>query len=290
MRAICVASILGVAFVCACDGAAPPKSTADSAFGSKADLTEVNTIILRSDGNYDVTCKDGTHEVDSLGQVQSGHVCLPHPSSDPFDPASCPGPPMSRAEAISRLRAGATDSGVIGSYLLHSRRRDCSTLSGCSEWQAAAASHTFDSPFVGREAVPLLGACFATRCQEQWTFLPQSGTLRIASSGNDVSLLLEGSITNPFSAGYIGTCPFGELGATYCLFRQQPVGFYQRFDISLGGTPEQTFPSNSPQLRPIGITATSSCIRLVMTGTIGSMDPSLHTELETVFLGSFTAP
>lgn len=52
---------------------------------------------------------------------------------DPFDPASCPGPAITFAQAVAKLSSGAS-SVALGSYKLMARSRSCNSVTGCSAW------------------------------------------------------------------------------------------------------------------------------------------------------------
>lgn len=57
-------------------------------------------------------------------------------STDPFDPSSCLGAPMSVAEAAARFAPGQT-SALAGYFRKSFRSRHCEPLTGCTEWQTA---------------------------------------------------------------------------------------------------------------------------------------------------------
>jgi len=44
-------------------------------FADIASIEDVQSMVLRSDGNYDVLCKNGTREIASPGQISKGNVC-----------------------------------------------------------------------------------------------------------------------------------------------------------------------------------------------------------------------
>lgn len=55
--------------------------------------------------------------------------------ADAFDPKSCEGPAMTRAEAIARFAPGTTET-IIGTYVIEKRQRTCNAVTGCGSWQA----------------------------------------------------------------------------------------------------------------------------------------------------------
>lgn len=98
-------------------------------------ISDADSITRRSDGQFDVRCRDGRTEIATATQVQSSEICRPQPSSDPFDPASCTGAPMANEDLNKYFEAG-TRRGVAGTYQVATRRRTCTAVSGCSAWQA----------------------------------------------------------------------------------------------------------------------------------------------------------
>jgi hypothetical protein len=122
----------------ACSGAATPTRAGSR---EKFSFGDAVSITLRSDGNYDVVCKDGRKEVDTADQVQAGQICLPVPTTDPFDPASCPGPALTTAQAISFLDIpNGVDAKQIGTFQVAARVRTCYPGFSCSTWQDATGT------------------------------------------------------------------------------------------------------------------------------------------------------
>lgn len=65
---------------------------------------------------------------------------LPGPaaaSSDPFDPASCSGAPITLAQFLSEFTPGAHEA-ALGAYTMMTRKRVCDPLTGCSPWTPTA--------------------------------------------------------------------------------------------------------------------------------------------------------
>ncbi len=54
-------------------------------------------------------------------------------TSDPFDPNSCTGTPMTREEALAFFQPGATQA-VIGEYVIQRRSRSCNSVTRCGSW------------------------------------------------------------------------------------------------------------------------------------------------------------
>lgn len=63
-------------------------------------------------------------------------------TTDPFDPASCPGQPLTEAQAAQFFQPGTTQA-VIGSYTIEMRQRDCNPVTGCGAWGGATTSIGF---------------------------------------------------------------------------------------------------------------------------------------------------
>jgi hypothetical protein len=87
-------------------------------------------------GSFSVTCKDGTHQIATVQQVQQDQICNPAPQPDAFDPASCPGPSMTRDEAARRFSAGGTKA-MLGPFQIYVRTRTCTNVTGCGAWSPA---------------------------------------------------------------------------------------------------------------------------------------------------------
>lgn len=97
------------------------------------------------DFDVTLTCPGGASDAGAdSGNNDGGNDAGPAPSDDPFDPTSCAGPTISRAEAIARIGAGNAFREVAPARLLQARKRSCNSVTGCSAWGATApASHTY---------------------------------------------------------------------------------------------------------------------------------------------------
>jgi hypothetical protein len=96
-------------------------------------------------GDFSVTCKDGTHQI---ATVQQDQICNPAPQPDAFDPASCPGPSMTRDEAARRFTAGGTKA-MLGPFQIYVRTRTCTNVTGCGAWSPAHFSSAPESGNLG---------------------------------------------------------------------------------------------------------------------------------------------
>lgn len=101
-------------------------------------------------------------------------------TTDPFDPASCPGPALTAAQAARFFQPGAVQA-VIGSYTIEMRQRSCNTVTGCGSWGAPTT-----------EIGSVLGG--GTR--------PLSGTILLNVQGSDILLALQDATEEkPYSMG-----------------------------------------------------------------------------------------
>jgi hypothetical protein len=68
---------LGSIFLMSACGAPTGDSASDPTIGGKADLVDTVSITRRSDGTFDVRCRDGRSEVDTQAQILANDVCVP---------------------------------------------------------------------------------------------------------------------------------------------------------------------------------------------------------------------
>ncbi len=61
----------------------------------------------------------------------------PAASTDPFDPASCTGTPITQQQALTYFAPAATEA-AVAPYHVHVRSRACNQLTGCAAWQPAS--------------------------------------------------------------------------------------------------------------------------------------------------------
>jgi hypothetical protein len=87
----------------------------------------------------------------SAGVVASSDGGTTPTSTDPFDPASCTGPTITRADVAQRFQAGATTA-PVGKYTVYYRSRTCDSLTGCGPWAATTVYATGTATFVANSA------------------------------------------------------------------------------------------------------------------------------------------
>ncbi len=103
--------------------------------------TATHHIVFREasyepDVDFDVTLRCAGAASDAGAPVDSGVDAGPAPS-DPFDPASCTGTPMTHADAVALLGGGQTSRQIAPTTALLARTRSCNAVTGCSAWSAA---------------------------------------------------------------------------------------------------------------------------------------------------------
>lgn len=119
-------------------GCGEPELSEDPAIASvaRAALSDVLRFESRTDGLYDVYCKDGRIERGvPLTKLTSGDVCNPVVADD----LGCTGDFLRSADVISRFTAGTT-SAELGMYQLKGRSRICTAATGCSAWAEDSAA------------------------------------------------------------------------------------------------------------------------------------------------------
>jgi hypothetical protein len=78
-------------------------------------------------------------------QIVKKLVVKPAPPepTDPFDPASCQGAPLTVTEVLKYFTPGETKSAPIGSPRIFSRKRRCQQMTGCKPWESGASLFAF---------------------------------------------------------------------------------------------------------------------------------------------------
>jgi hypothetical protein len=66
-------------------------------------------------------------------------------ATDPFDPASCPSPPITQAQLAAKFGSGATTT-TLGNYTFAAERRYCTTQTGCTAWSVITAKIQLEDP------------------------------------------------------------------------------------------------------------------------------------------------
>lgn len=130
------------------DNASPNTKDARITYVAKSSTT--HNIVFR-EANYeenvdfDVTLTCSGAATDAGAPDSGGIDAGPAPvSNDPFDPSSCDGPTITRAEAIAKTGAGNSFREVAPAVLLQQHKRSCNATTGCSAWGATVpASHTY---------------------------------------------------------------------------------------------------------------------------------------------------
>jgi hypothetical protein len=80
---------------------------------------------------------DGSAAPDASLRADAPEVDAPL-VTDPFDPASCPGPPITQAQLVAKFAQGATTT-TLGTYAFSARRRYCNPQTGCTAWSVITA-------------------------------------------------------------------------------------------------------------------------------------------------------
>ena len=98
-------------------------------------------------------------------------------SSDPFDPASCPGTPLTVAQAAQLFQSGASQA-IVGSYAIEMRQRSCTALTGCGAWGtptmtiAATLGDGIDRGLSGQIQLTVQGTSILLALQDSTEELP----------------------------------------------------------------------------------------------------------------------
>lgn len=102
------------------------------------DVGDALSIVRRSDGSFDIKCRDGHTEVKTEAEVRSGDICqrpVPQPlPEDPWNPAFCQGPPLTKAAALARIPLPNGDSFTAKTLGYLEKARLCVDADGCTEW------------------------------------------------------------------------------------------------------------------------------------------------------------
>jgi hypothetical protein len=81
--------------------------------------------------------------------------CNP-PATDPFDPLSCHGDPIT-LEQVSHLLKPNTYKTKVGDFKVHARSRYCQTLGGCTDWLIGADS---TNPQLDEHGLPIVPSAY----------------------------------------------------------------------------------------------------------------------------------
>lgn len=142
----------------------------DNASASTRDSHLVTTLVRG--GAYYIAFREATLEDASFTvslNATTGSTCDPEEEDcpgvgggsgaapDPFDPASCAGPAMTKAQAIARFSAGAT-SAKLGDFAILQRKHWCNPLTGCVDWSAPETllRGSASLSVIGQDIVPVL--------------------------------------------------------------------------------------------------------------------------------------
>lgn len=107
-------------------------------------ITDADSMTRRSDGRFDVHCRNGRIEVATAAEIQSGDICKPldGPSftgpDDPLNPGSCSGRAWALADIDGRLPPGSLKGDLAATAAYQVVTRSCSLrLTGtpsCTPW------------------------------------------------------------------------------------------------------------------------------------------------------------
>ncbi|WP_394849186.1 hypothetical protein LZC95_17285 [Pendulispora brunnea] len=166
-------------------------------------MGDAKTISKRPDGRFDVTCNDGRTEIHTEQELLANQVCLALPPTvDPFDPASCAGPSMTRPEAIALIPPGNTESPDLGDYKLYIRKRRCSALTGCSPWRTppeeAQSGNLASAKY---SPVPYIGEGY----DSTYYNVLREGKFRISAANGEIHFLYRGLVYSTNTV-YTGSC------------------------------------------------------------------------------------
>ncbi len=99
---------------------------------------------LKSGGTYYVAFRDEAHRSATFTVTLNKTNGPPAGgASDPFDPASCQGAPMTQAQAAALFAPGATTA-PFGRFRIYRHYRTCTQATGCSSWSAGGPSGTWN--------------------------------------------------------------------------------------------------------------------------------------------------
>lgn len=71
---------------------------------------------------------------EAIYSLGSRSTCTIPPAQDPFDPASCPGSPLSSQDVLHLIPLPNSTSKELGTFKVHSRMRTCYSESWCGSW------------------------------------------------------------------------------------------------------------------------------------------------------------
>jgi len=209
-------------------------------------------------GTYYLVVREANLEDAELTVALAPRAAPSSPSADPFDPASCGGPSMTRAEAVALLAPGTSDA-IVGRYVIQKRSRTCSPVTGCGAWGASTT---------------MLGSSLGSRSLN----MEMRGDLHLKVVGSNVQLEL-GQGGRGSTSG--STC--SSVGAAQACSAYAYIAGYQ-WGGSGGMYPTQSVIIKADNARlTLGGVLTSTCVRLADTAR------SADKEEEYVLLAKLTS-
>lgn len=181
----------------------------------------------------------------------------PPPPTDPFDPASCAGPKLTRDEALGFFAPASSQAWNVGDYTLSARARSCSHLTGCAAYRDASDAEFPVTQYTATSAREKLGG----GPFNLWT---QNGSLYTWTSHPHAELWCEWS-SDP------------DVGCLYATPNHQSGKLMMGSNVVVG------YLQHTPAMH-----ITRSCFRLAMSTRIeNTSDHDLYTDVEAVWLGHF---
>lgn len=200
----------------------------------------------------------------------------PADPTDPFSTESCSGPLMSRADGLTLFAPGSNATDLLGAASLHTRKRICSTLTGCQPWTNVGSSGTLFPGWI--EDLPIVHTCGSSNCSTGAGRFMQGPQISLRSIDSSIYLSLDSykvegspSIAGFSAKGIVDSDGLENVAFSYA----RNTGYAGQFWIKLG----ETIISEVP------VTLTNTCVRAVLNGTRQLDDPAQILELESVLLG-----
>jgi hypothetical protein len=224
-----------------------------------ADLKSAIFVVLHETAHHLGVTDE--HEADNFAYaIQNADLnksCPKNRISDVFDSRICDGSSFTATDARRYLAAGQT-SAYIGKYAAYARYRDCTTLSGCTDWMNSSVETEYTNVVRSRyaAAIPAPRVLLTTDSGDVGfkasisAQFPNSGveplSIDLMSShdgvfshaGKDVRYAVKGmknngSVADEYTGKFNGTCVW--LG-TSILKTEVSSGFYQEGQIVVYGT------------------------------------------------------